>query len=78
MGMAKASPARAANPKVVPCSTPCSPCRTEFIASHFGRRRLKPSLTKLGVGSWNVDGCKDTKLEQFLDHNFTSTLTCFC
>ena len=54
--MEKVSPARAANPKVLTCSTPCSPCPTEFIASHFRGGRLKPSLRKLIVGSWNVEG----------------------
>ena len=64
MGMDKVSPAGAANPKVLTCSTPCSPCRTEFSASHFRGGRLKPTLGKLALGSWNVEGLTDTKLEE--------------
>ena len=68
MGMDKVSPARAANPTVLTCSTPCSPCRTEFIANHFRGGRLKPSLRKLIVGFSNVEGFPDTKLDEFQNH----------
>ena len=78
MGMEKVSPARAANPKVLTCSTPCSPCPTEFIASHFRGGRLKPNLRKLIVGSWNVEGFTDTKLEELQNHMFHNHIGVLC
>ena len=78
MGMEKVSPARAANLKVLTCSTPCSPCPTEFIASHFRGGRLKPSLRRLIVGSWNVEGFTDTKLEELQNHMFHNHIGVLC
>ena len=78
MGMDKVSPAGAANPKVLMCSTPCSPCQTEFTASHFRGGRSKPNLRKLVVGSWNVEGFTDTKLEELQNHMFHNHIGVLC
>ena len=76
--MEKVSLTRAVNPKVLMCSTPCSPCPTEFIASHFRGGRFKPNLRKLIVASWNVKGFTDTKLEELQHHMFHNHIGVLC
>ena len=44
----------------------------------FPKKRWKPNLRKLVIGSWNVEGFTDTKLEELQNHMLHNHIGMFC